>query len=194
MYLDNTYFQGQLYIPGLQYRSGVGAVLSVVNEGSLDWYIEKYEVEFLIELLGRKLCNEMIEGVKRGDSKMTALRDEIYKVGDFSYSPAANYVYFKTMRDLQSQSSSVGEVNSALKNSFVWYTSMLPHTLSMMSNFALDAISMAYSCRGIVTVGRFIITTRFLLISYTSTASIGATWPSISMACFKALSKSSHAS
>jgi hypothetical protein len=140
MYLDNTYFQGQLYIPGLQYRSGVGAVLSVVNEGSLDWYIEKYEVEFLIELLGRKLCNEMIEGVKRGDSKMTALRDEIYKVGDFSYSPAANYVYFKTMRDLQTQSSSVGEVRGKSVNTPVSINNKLVRVWNDMAKMCRNII------------------------------------------------------
>lgn len=115
MFLDNTYFTGQLHIPNLQYRSGVGSVVQAVNEYSLDWYIAKYEVEFLIELLGDRVYVEFINGVESGDERWTALRDKIYKVGDISLSPAANYVYFKAMRDFQTQTSMNGEVRG--KNS-----------------------------------------------------------------------------
>lgn len=110
MYLDNTYFTGNLYIPNLVYRSGAGAVIQAVNEYSLNWFIEKYEEEFLIELLGRNLYNEMTTGVDNGEEKWIALRDKIYRVGDVSFSPAANYVYFNAMRDFQTQTSMNGEV------------------------------------------------------------------------------------
>lgn len=119
MYLDNTYFTGQLYIPGLQYRSGVGAVMQAVNEYSLDWYIEKYEEEFLVELLGRNLYNEMVDGVNNNEDKWIALRDKIYRAGDVSFSPAANYVYFSAMRDFQTQTSMTGEVRGKNSHSII---------------------------------------------------------------------------
>lgn len=117
MYLDYTYFQGPLNIPALQNRRGVGAVLQSVSEKSLEWYLVKYEEEFLNQLLGKTLCAEMVEGVKAGDERMIALRDRIYKVGDISYSPAANYVYFKVMQDYQTQTSLNGEVRGTQTHS-----------------------------------------------------------------------------
>ena len=116
MFLDYTYFEGGLYIPNLKYNDseGVGAIIQAVNEQSLDWYIEKYEIEFLEGLLGETLYNKMVEGVDESENEgniWNRLRDKIFiNTGSGKYSPAANYVYFYAMREMQTQTSSQGEV------------------------------------------------------------------------------------
>lgn len=56
MFLTDAYFQGDLYLPNLVTTKpgtvGVGRMLSAVAESDLSYYIDKYEREFLIILLG----------------------------------------------------------------------------------------------------------------------------------------------
>ncbi len=66
MFLTDAYFQGDLYLPNLVTTKpgtvGVGRMLSAVAESDLSYYIDKYEREFLIILLGNKLYEAFIAG------------------------------------------------------------------------------------------------------------------------------------
>lgn len=113
MFLDDTYFQGELYIPNVKRDSsfGVSSVLQAVGEHTLDWYIVKYEKRCLIELMGEEMYLKFIQGVEDEDNDWMALRDNIFVEEDgFKYSLVANYVYFYAMRDMQTQTSPKGEV------------------------------------------------------------------------------------
>lgn len=116
--LDNTYFQGELYLAGLKKTSstvGVADMLQAVNEKSLAWYVEKYEVEFLHSLLGRELATNFIKGLKEDpiEDIWTELRAALVtETENFNYSPIANYVYFYVTRSGRTQTSQKGEVVS----------------------------------------------------------------------------------
>lgn len=119
MFLDNTYFQGELTIPNLKFRDidvvGVAAMIQVTGENTLEWFIEKYEGECLERILGKEMYNHFIEGVKEENEDWLALKDEIFiKKDRFGYSPVANYVYYHLSRDSRSQTSLVGEVRAKI--------------------------------------------------------------------------------
>lgn len=112
MFLDNTYFQGELSIPNLIFvePGGVGTMIEAVNEQSFDWYLGKYEVKFMNELLGSEMYSRMMTEIEDGNA-WSKLRNKIYvHTGSGNYSPAANYVYFYSTRNMQTQTSPQGEV------------------------------------------------------------------------------------
>lgn len=112
MFLDNTYFQGELSIPNLIFvePKGVGTMIQAVNEQSFNWYLGKYEVKFMNELLGSEMYARMMKEIEDGN-EWGKLRNKIFVfTGSGSYSPAANYVYFYSIRGMQTQTSSEGEV------------------------------------------------------------------------------------
>lgn len=117
MYLTNAYFQGLIYLPNLAIdrpsQVGIGQALVTVAESSLDYFIQEYEREFLIKLLGIRLYDAFVAGMSGQDDKgkWEALRDEIFHVGDpFPTSPAANYVYFQLVRNGITTTTMKGEV------------------------------------------------------------------------------------
>ena len=115
MFLDDTYFQGELSLPNLKYSScGISTMLEIVGHETLEWYIEKYEQRYLVDLLGEDLYSRFIAGLAANDEtdeKWIDLRNKIFNVsGEFGYSPAANYVYFFAYRDGQTKTSMNGEV------------------------------------------------------------------------------------
>ncbi len=116
--LDNTYFQGELYLAGLKKSSsavGVAKQLQAVNENSLEWYIEKYEVEFLNNLLGKQLASNFIKGLREDpvNEIWKLLRSSLMtKTDNYKYSPIANYVYFYLNRRGRTQTTTKGEVKA----------------------------------------------------------------------------------
>ena len=124
MFLDKTYFQGDLYLPNLGIKdctasndganpSGVELMIQSVGENTLDWFVEKYEREFLVRLLGKPLYDAFVAGMKEEsqDDRWMKLKDVIYeKSGSFSFSPAANYVFYWISRRGRTQTSINGEV------------------------------------------------------------------------------------
>lgn len=118
MMLDASYFVGDLYLPNIRANSaapGVAGVLDAVGSASLDYYIEKYEAEFLVRLLGRDLADAFRAGLTEEPvrKEWRALRDKIYrKEGRYPYSPAAGYVYYWIMRDGATQTTRNGEVRA----------------------------------------------------------------------------------
>lgn len=129
MLLDYTYFiTGDLYLPLANKRKcysdsiGSEAVIETIQQDSLQWYIDKYEIEYLYKLLGCKLAPLFIENMKleEPDSKWLYLRDLIYKSnGLYKESPAANYVYYWVRRKDASSTEMKGEFvpNVSIANS-----------------------------------------------------------------------------
>lgn len=119
MFLDGTYFQGELTLPqygrvSVEAESGtVDSLLNqTVGELTLEWFIERYEEEFLCELLGLPLYEAWKEGIAAANPAeiWTELKGRIYKVtGVGSFSPAAAYVYFHAMASSVSDTTPTGE-------------------------------------------------------------------------------------
>jgi hypothetical protein len=106
MALDRTYFVGNLFIPGMSHgvapSFGSDARRQQGNEVngnySLDWFIAKYEDEFLVKLLGKELFDAYKEGISAETplDVWVELDKQIYREKNgFKFSPAANYVYFE---------------------------------------------------------------------------------------------------
>lgn len=120
MFLDATYFEGELYLPYFKRKPGeaVGSaavVLQTVAEYTLEWFVEKYEQECLERILGREMYKRFVKGLEdeedKGYGDWLVLRDRLFmKRGRYGFSPVANYVYFFLMRSGRSQTSGVGEV------------------------------------------------------------------------------------
>ena len=63
MFLDDTYFRGELYLPNLvkgDNNAGKAAILQTVGEKNLLWFVEKYEDEALGFIIGKELRDEAI--------------------------------------------------------------------------------------------------------------------------------------
>ena len=116
MFLTNAYFQGIIYLPNLQIdrpaQVGMGQAVVAVAENSLDYYIQLYEREFLVRLLGVRLYNAFVDGLAGDDNgKWGKLKEKIFDTsGTFPVSPAANYVYYWLVRNGITTTTMKGEV------------------------------------------------------------------------------------
>lgn len=116
MILDGTYFQGELYLPLIKNKEeveGLAEMMQTIGENTLEWFIAKYETEFLKKILGEKLYSNFIAGLKVDpiDPKWEALKDSLFiKDERFSFSPAANYVYFYVTVNGKTSTTLKGEV------------------------------------------------------------------------------------
>lgn len=114
--LDSAYFQGELYLPNLIKRSstvGVSSVLNHVNEDELDWFVEKYEIEFLNKILGKKLTGNFVKGLSEdliNQAWLDMKGSLTTETSNYKYSPIANYVYFFIKRSGRTRTSAKGEV------------------------------------------------------------------------------------
>ena len=119
MFLNESYFRGELSLPNVKLsnpRAGVGSILQTVGELDLLFFIEKYEYNFLVHILGIELTEQMISN-KGDNGKFDALINKIFVQREHgSYSPAANYVYVMVMLNGRSQTSSTGEVRKRTDN------------------------------------------------------------------------------
>lgn len=94
--IDQTYFKGGYFLPNLE---GVGAV-TVASVESLNWYIAKYEPEYLRLVLGETLYNAFIAGlaIVPIPAKWTSLKNKLIDSTN-KLSQIAGYVYFFEERD-----------------------------------------------------------------------------------------------
>lgn len=123
MYLDGTYFQGNLVLPqyGRMPKNAVSGTIDAlltgtVGEQSLEWFIARYEEEFLRKLLGSPLYESWTEGLSTAEPLQiwVDLKSHIFRtVGGIKLSPAANYVYFFAMRAAASDTTMTGEKRQA---------------------------------------------------------------------------------
>jgi hypothetical protein len=105
--IDKTYFVGELDIANTSNAS---------VEARLQWFIDKYEPEFLLALLGAALYANYIAGIVVTDpdpipEQWIALQD----VQGLKEAIAC-YVYFHYMRDRYTFSTGVGEVKPTAEN------------------------------------------------------------------------------
>lgn len=66
MFLSSTYFQGDIYLPLSEINPnvvGVARMRQTVAEKSLDYFITKYEYEYLYNLLGSELYSAYLMGI-----------------------------------------------------------------------------------------------------------------------------------
>lgn len=122
MFLTAGYFTGELLIPNLSAITPAGSA----NIASLDWFIDRYEPEFLKYLLGKVLYGEFIAGLADGGDddeaadKWDDLRDKIFTVTETSsQSPAAAYVYYFFRRSQVTATVFGGEVSTMHENATV---------------------------------------------------------------------------
>lgn len=107
--IDQSYFWGELYVAQKSQQT--------VAE-KIGMYINKYEPEFLKELLGETLYNDMIIGLAvtpTPDPKWTTLRDKIIN-STSKVSPIANYVWYWMKRRNVSQATGMGEIKPEGEN------------------------------------------------------------------------------
>ncbi len=118
MALDRSYFRGSLALPQLATQSapvtGLASLATqITGENTLEWFITRYEDEFLHKMLGHRLYEAYLNGISSDEPLQIwlDLRDRIYiQKNGFGFSPAANYVYFYAMQTAASQNSMSGEV------------------------------------------------------------------------------------
>jgi hypothetical protein len=123
MFIDKTYFQGELNIPSLQAQS------PVLN--SLNLFIQEREPMYLRSALGYSLWKLFIAGLAEAvpDARWTDLKNGAdYTDGNgilrrwegftnsVKQSPIAGYVYYWFVRDAATYTSSSGEVESKKEN------------------------------------------------------------------------------
>lgn len=114
MFLDETYFKGELYLPNLRFKEkavGMAIADQITGEKNLEYFVKKYEVRYLQEALGCELTKAFITGIESGDEFWNDLYAHLYfeEMG-IKFSPAANYVYFHIMRDNRVQNTMFGLV------------------------------------------------------------------------------------
>lgn len=104
MILDTSYFYIPIEIPQIS----TDAVANTVTR-----MISIYEPEFLTLLLGKDLYDAFKAGLTEDPvpAKWTDLKNKLFITDPVKISPAANYVYFKTMRQLATASTGSGEKN-----------------------------------------------------------------------------------
>ncbi|MDR1562261.1 MAG: hypothetical protein LBS54_04130 [Dysgonamonadaceae bacterium] len=124
--LDNSYFVGELSLPNIpvtspevQEISGVAAVLQAVGEKNLNWFGDKYVVDFLVHLFGWKLATKFLTEIQKPepDEIWVDLKSHLLlEFGSVKKSPIANYVYFWIMRDAMTKTTIAGEADERFNN------------------------------------------------------------------------------
>jgi hypothetical protein len=109
--IDETYFVGELNIP------------KASEEETLNIFIEKYEKQFLREVLGHETYNAFITGLAASDQIWLDLRDgATYTYAGMGYQwedlkqAIACYVYFHWMRNETSSTTQIGESKPQAQN------------------------------------------------------------------------------
>ena len=99
MMIDYTFFQdGLLMVDGAMALAAPSPTNQAIG-GRIEWFIQRYEPEYLCKLLGEELYNDFLVNGKEAlwVKFKRLLVDEASKV-----SPIANYVYFFMVRSNQS--------------------------------------------------------------------------------------------
>lgn len=109
MIVDASFFYGPLNIEGLMANSGADFTQAAIQKG-LQQFIERYEVQYLIRLLGNKLGLEFANYLGKEEKEPEARWDNLLSelVPMPCVSPVANYVYFYYVRGNQVHATSIG--------------------------------------------------------------------------------------
>lgn len=113
--IDFTYFQGELIVPNLVGTLGT----HIATQSNLQWFINKYEVDYLNKLLGKDMAATFLTALDDNpDQKWIDLKDQIIDSVN-KYSPITNYVYYFYRRSTHTNFSMSGETESKNENSQV---------------------------------------------------------------------------
>jgi len=135
--IDNSYFTGEINLPG---------ELLTGQFATIDSYIAKYEKDFLIKLLGYDVYKDLLanpldySGLIDGAEYVVNFNGEktvkwIGLVNDEKISPIAYYVYYHFMRDLATATASIGQTVPTAENATVVSMS---HKLTFAWNAMMD--------------------------------------------------------
>ena len=111
MLIDYTYFTGLLSV-GLNPDTNASPTTVKAERGKLESYIDAYEPEYLIRLLGWDMYKEFASYIDSGlddDDKWNRLKQAL----TVPYSPVACYVYFKYISEVGFNVTDTGVVASA---------------------------------------------------------------------------------
>lgn len=100
MLIDGTYFIGLITIEGMNIPSGAGSVTNDANSYYFNTFLEKYEKEYLVRILGHNMYREFSAYLNREDTvdaveKWENLKNLLTIKGEC---PIANYVFFKYVK------------------------------------------------------------------------------------------------
>jgi hypothetical protein len=98
MIVDFDIFEGEIEI---------GQLESPTVQGSVKWFIERYEPVFLREQLGDKLYAEFTEGLSQ-----EPVAEKWINLKDIIRYPAAEYIYSKYMCNESAETSGIGTVQT----------------------------------------------------------------------------------
>lgn len=120
MLIDYTFFQGgSLDIEGITLNTITPDATSTAIVGGLEYFIAKFEPEYLGKLLGKELSEEFLSYLDRreeSEEKEARWEDLISKLKwtrrigkkEINLSPIANYIYFFYLRHNHAQATTTG--------------------------------------------------------------------------------------
>ena len=120
MIIDISYFTGPLLITGLSATgTGVAVQITKAKKDNLNYFIAKYENQFLNYLLGENLANEFKTEIEKEthdvkwDTLLSKLKKtEIIGTTNYNYSFIANYIYYYYQRNELTDTTSTGEYDA----------------------------------------------------------------------------------
>lgn len=98
MLIDGTYFIGPIAIEGMNFPTGASSITNDANKFYFESFMQKYEKEYLLRILGRNMYLDFIAYLsdpKEQISKWYDLKNLLSKKGN---SAVANYVFFKYVK------------------------------------------------------------------------------------------------
>lgn len=119
MIIDSSYFKANLKIEGLNSYSGADATKRA-NTDAIGSYIEKYEREYLLKILGKNVWSRFLEYIQSGkkdNPTFDSLKDMLSTFGgEEGRSPIANYVFFYYVRRNQFSATMIGVTKTDTDN------------------------------------------------------------------------------
>lgn len=120
MIIDISYFTGSILITGLSATgTGVAVQVAKAKKDNLNYFIAKYENQFLNYLLGEYLTNEFKAEIAKEthdvkwDTLLSKLKkNEIIGTTNYNYSFIANYIYYYYQRNELTDTTSTGEYDA----------------------------------------------------------------------------------
>lgn len=102
MLIDYTFFQdGLLMVEGAMALVAPSPTSNAIVS-RIDWFIQRYEDEYLCKLLGEKLYNDFLSDGEVSEKWVEFKKRLVKDDSAAKVSPIANYVYFFMVRDNQS--------------------------------------------------------------------------------------------
>lgn len=111
-----SYFIGEYTVQNI---TGTHPAVTV-NAADLNWFITKYEKEYLKMVMGEALYDEFVTGIAAGspEAKWTELKAQLWDSTNY-VSPVAAYIWARQRQARVTQSSQMGEQKANVENGAV---------------------------------------------------------------------------